>query len=510
MRRNLSLSMCAAPSALLMGALLAVSLSACMDSASILCAPDEFYCPATQRCSADGTACLSLADSCGDGERQPGEACDDGNRRNGDGCNQSCTSDETCGNDFRDPNEACDDGNLNDGDGCNHSCTSNETCSNDLQDPQEACDDGNRISGDGCSEDCKSTEFCGNAYRDTAKGEECDDGNNDSGDGCSGDCRSAETCGNGYVDLSRGEVCDDGNNRTGDKCSFDCLSNEACGNSYKDPWEACDDGNNQDGDQCSADCMVAGQGCGNGRVEPPELCDDGDTSDDNSCLHSCLPAECGDGTVSPQASYPEQCDPGHPNTDTATCTRACRISTCGDRYINIQAEEQCEDGNSDNCGTCNSTCKIRHAPSLANGFIDAIKADELKSEETFTLDDGLHPHVVFEFSNAAQTPDHVKIPRKGSAAEIAQAIITAIRGAPDLDIEASLDPNPDENDRVLLRNEHPTSLGNRAITETVQNENFSVQGMAGGAAGDCPPNMGCTVGEDCMPGLQCQGGICTP
>jgi len=381
----------------------------------------------------------------------------------------------SCGNGIMQPGEACDDGNLQDGDGCNRACASEETCGNDFRDPNEACDDGNLDDGDGCNHSCTSNEACGNGIKDPQ--EACDDGNPISGDGCSADCRSTEFCGNGYRDTSKGEECDDGNN--------------------------------VDGDQCAADCRVASQGCGNGRVEPPELCDDGDASNDNGCLANCIPAQCGDGIVSPQASYPEECDPGHPDTDTATCTRTCRISTCGDRYINIQAGEQCEDGNRDNCGTCNSTCKIRHAPSLASGFINAAAASAFLEGETFTLNDGLHAPVLFEFSNDAQIPGRVRIPRQGSAADMARAIMGAIMGAPGCDIDASLDPRPEENDRVLLRHRYPTSLGNRAITETVRDGNFFVQGMAGGAAGDCPPTMGCTVNEDCMPGLRCQGGICT-
>jgi cysteine-rich repeat protein len=479
MRRNLSSPMCTDHRAPLVWALLALALSGCMDSASIPCAPGEFYCPATQRCSASGTSCMALTDTCGDGVLQPGEACDDGNRRNGDGCNQSCTSDESCGNGF--------------------------------QDPSEACDDGNTLSGDGCSADCKSKEFCGNGYTDTAKGERCDDGNNDSGDGCSGDCRSEEICGNGYVDLARGEVCDDGNNRSGDGCSSDCLSNETCGNGYKDPMEYCDDGNNQDGDQCSADCSGPGQGCGNGRVDPGELCDDGDTSDLNSCLSTCVPARCGDGIVSPQASYPEQCDPGQPDTDTATCTRFCRLSYCGDRYINPMAEEQCEDGNSDNCGTCSATCKVVQNPAQATGFIDAARASDLREGETFTLDDGIHAPMTFVFSNSTENTGHVKIRIQGTAAEMAQAIITAIKkNQTNLNILASLDPRPNEDDRVQLVHWFETALGNRRIVHTVRANGFFVEGMAGGAAGDCAAGVGCRAYHDCAPWLQCRNGVCSP
>lgn len=502
MRLNLPVSMT-------VGALLTVSLSACMDSASIHCSPGEFYCPATQRCSSDGTSCLALKDSCGDGERQAGEACDDGNTRDYDGCNHSCTSDESCGNGFRDPNEACDDGNRNDNDGCNQSCTSNETCGNGVKDLQEVCDDGNLRDSDGCSKDCLSTEFCGNGYVDTAKGEKCDDGNNDSGDGCSGDCRSDETCGNGYIDVTnKKETCDDGNTRSRDGCSSDCQSNETCGNNYTDPWEACDDGNRDNTDQCSSTCTVIGEGCGNGRVDATEECDDGDNSNDNTCLNTCVLARCGDGVVSSHAIYPEQCDPGTPDTDTATCTRACRLSTCGDRYINIKAGELCEDGNNDDCGTCNSTCRSRNIPSIASGFIDATDSWKLTAGETFTVDDGLHPAVVFEFTNKNPAQGHVKIPIQGSAVDIAQSIIAAINSLPNFDINASLSSTPGENDHVILEHAYPTALGNRRITHTVQDSSFFTQGMTGGAAKDCSWNMNCTVDDDCRPGLHCQTGSC--
>ena len=273
-------------------------------------------------------------------------------------------------------------------------------------------------------------------------------------------------------------------------------------------WEACDDGNNTDDELCSADCRVEGQGCGNGRVENTEQCDDGDLSDDNSCLSTCMPAECGDGIVSPQASYPEQCDPGSPGVDTAQCTRTCRLSTCGDRYINIQAGEHCEDGNSDNCGTCNKTCEFRHAPTRAFGFIDAAAAAKITAGETFTLDDGRHPQVVFEFTNGNAAQGRIKIPLQGTAHEMAQAILSAIADVNNLDFDLLLNTDPNENDQVLLWHKYPTSLGNRAITHTAHDESFYVEGMQGGAAGNCPATMGCTVDEDCRPQLHCRSGFC--
>ena len=117
----------------------------------------------------------------------------------------------------------------------------------------------------------------------------------------------------------------------------------ACGNGERTADEACDDGNKVDGDGCSADCKV---------VEP---------------VFSCVPpgipchrvARCGDGVV--QAG--EDCDPGismgGSEVDTDTCTRFCKLSTCGDGYVNAIAGEQCDDANTSNEDACTNSCKPR-------------------------------------------------------------------------------------------------------------------------------------------------------
>jgi hypothetical protein len=57
-----------------------------------------------------------------------------------------------------------------------------------------------------------------------------------------------------------------------------------------------------------------------------------------------------------------------------------------------------------------------------------------------------------------------------------------------------------------LTNTQQGTAGNRTITTTVTAMGFSVSGMAGGRAFDCPSGTGCVSDSDCAPGLTCQPG----
>ncbi len=70
------------------------------------------------QCSFDTSDCFK----CGDGNLDNGEECDDGNTNAYDACTNSCT-DAQCGDGVIHQNiEECDDGNTNNGDGCNSTC----------------------------------------------------------------------------------------------------------------------------------------------------------------------------------------------------------------------------------------------------------------------------------------------------------------------------------------------------------------------------------------------------
>ncbi len=67
-----------------------------------------------------------------------------------------------------------------------------------------------------------------------------------------------------------------------------------------------------------------------------------------------MPAECGDGVLQDG----EACDDGPANSDTAACTTACQLATCGDGWVWSEGGEECDDGpeNRDE-GACTSTCQ---------------------------------------------------------------------------------------------------------------------------------------------------------
>jgi len=220
------------------------------------------------------------------------------------------------------------------------------SCGNGQIDPLEQCDDGNNVSGDGCNricqveanwacpspgQPCVYLASCGNGM--LTADETCDDGNTVAGDGCAADCQSIEPgwtcrvpgmpctplCGDGVVLGS--ETCDDGNRSSGDGCSSTCRL---------EPGATCP----APGQPCKKSI------CGNGIVEMGELCDLGAKNgmfygDGKGCSASC--------TKEPTCQ------------DSAGKTQAC-TATCGDG--NVDAGEDCDDGNALDGDGCSSTCKL--------------------------------------------------------------------------------------------------------------------------------------------------------
>jgi len=172
--------------------------------------------------------------------------------------------------------------------------------------------------------------LCGNG--ETEVGEECDNGdlNSDTApNACRTNCK-LPSCGDGVVDGSNGsgEQCDDGNDDNSDNCLNTCVA-ATCG----------------DGFTCSA------ANCTSGAGGAPEQCDDGNGDNGDACLAICVPNTCGDGFVNPAA---EACDGGGA---TATCDNDCTPVECGDGNANSAANEQCDDGNTNNADSCLNDCK---------------------------------------------------------------------------------------------------------------------------------------------------------
>jgi fibro-slime domain-containing protein len=238
-------------------------------------------------------------------------------------------------------------------------------------------------SGDdfGGGENPNPTADCGNGQVQGSLKEQCDDGNKVGGDGCTeacqieadwdcppegGACVSNAVCGNGS--LSSIEVCDDGNVVPGDGCAADCKAIEpgwecrvpgkaclpACGDGQMIAGEKCDDGKPRaDGDGCSGGCLVepgysctgspsvcTASVCGNGATEAGESCDAGEA---NGLFH-------GDGT-----GCSKTCTKEPVCRDSTGKTQACTTAV-GD--ANIDAGEECDDGNAVGGDGCSPEGKI--------------------------------------------------------------------------------------------------------------------------------------------------------
>jgi len=246
-----------------------------------------------------------------------------------------------------------------------------EVCGNGIQTLSEECDEG--IETADCNADCTLT-LCGDGYINTTANEGCDDNNTDDGDGCSALCKLEEpaVCGDGIVQV--GEDCDTNGFNTV-TCNGTMCTTSECGDGYfNEIAEECDGQG-----FCNADCTTDwscdlgfygsddGCDCGCGMLDPD--CDD-ETMDAcewvnnaGSCTNGAgidviKPDEnwlclnfCGDGIKQDS----EECDEGG---DTLNCNANCTVSACGDGYLNPNANETCDDGNTDSGDGCDDSCQI--------------------------------------------------------------------------------------------------------------------------------------------------------
>lgn len=144
------------------------------------------------------------------------------------------------------------------------------------------------------------------------------------------------------------------------KPESECMS--ICGDGIVASDELCDDGpGGNDGGygNCGPDCRSRGPFCGDGTVDSSdgEQCDDGvNISQYGGCAPGCVDGPfCGDGIV--QGSF-ESCDDGTNDGGYEECAPGCVFGErCGDGTVQMEAGEECDDGNRMNGDGCTANCK---------------------------------------------------------------------------------------------------------------------------------------------------------
>lgn len=167
-----------------------------------------------------------------------------------------------------------------------------------------------------------------------------------------------EGCGNGVLD-GEIEVCDDGNNEPFDGCTPSCRQ-ESGWSCVADPtkcvavplgWSStigpyCSDSRYLDGEFCDCGCGILDPDCASVDAE----C--------NGLPLGCIPEEAvnldGELDMRILTQVPS-------NVDNTNCVE----NTCGDNWT--AGAEECDDGNTSDGDTCDSTCIIEHPPEWTCG-----------------------------------------------------------------------------------------------------------------------------------------------
>ncbi len=302
-----------------------------------------------------------------------------------------------------------------------------------------------------------------------------------------------------------------------DAPSIDAPSGAVCPNGVTEGAEECDDNNTTNTDDCTGICRF--NVCGDTFLDltgpRTDTCDDGNMSDTDNCVNTaggCRPSSCGDGFIDSVAPGTEACDDRNVTSGDG-CSATCLIEAgfmctgtpsvcspispiCGNGVID--GSEACDDRNGNACGTCNATCTAAITPRAATGSITSALGNNQIDGETFTLEDGFNPPVVFEWDRTSSfTAGRIPVVYFNNAGQgqMADAVTAAING-----ISVGLLITADHSmggPTVTLLHDRMTSLGNRPISDSVSNAQFVTTGMSGGAAGDCGATIGCTSNADC-------------
>ena len=114
--------------------------------------------------------------------------------------------------------------------------------------------------------------------------------------------------------------------------------------------------------------------CGNGTLDPHEQCDGKlGVGEGQVCLDTCRISGCGDGYV--DASIGEECDDGN-SSDDDKCTHLCKEPYCGDGIVTPSLGEVCDDGkNSGAYNGCGLGCSYV-PPRCGDGVIDSLNGEE--------------------------------------------------------------------------------------------------------------------------------------
>ncbi len=385
--------------------------------------------------------------------------------------------------------------------------------------------------------------LCGDGYVNHAAGESCEVGAsgadttscNGFGAGPGLQC-TVVVCGDGYVNGAAGETCEvqlnglDTVNCNGAGAGAVRCRTASCGDGYINhtAGETCEVASNgADSATCNGinapvGLRCVGVSCGDGYANhnAGEDCDVAGGGDSATCNGTpagtaleCKTAVCGDGYLNTKKT--EACDDKNQTSGDGCSSPACQVetgftcpipgqpcrSTCGDGQK--LGTEACDDFNTDACGTCNATCTAAQTAAPAIGTITAVSGSNTTNGESFTLSDGIHGPVVFEFDDAGPTDvSHIPIQRTGSSTQMAAKIASAINAVgAGLAINALV--NNSNKSQVQLTNGNPGTQGNVNTALTVGS--FKVTVMAGGFGFDCPATKGCGGADDCQSGVCCLG-----
>jgi hypothetical protein len=131
----------------------------------------------------------------------------------------------------------------------------------------------------------------------------------------------------------------------------------------------------------------------------------------------CKATTCGDTYIN---SVAENCDDGNNVTEKCAynggtcnvCDSSCHSAAgatqaCNDGIVQ-SAFEACDDGNA-TCGSCSADCQTAQS-AAATGTIIVVRSSSIDDGDNFTLDDGFHAPVTFEYrNNGSAGAGHIEI-----------------------------------------------------------------------------------------------------